>query len=150
MTNTTELPQITRCRISHEMAFPIGYELLREHFGDLPCWSGARFYFSAHPTTFASEFAQILRSHEPYRILRLEHRTGGHVPSYIPAHWHFTLDPVPRDRKSVARTALCAGPFAALREFITRAPAHATYYNRIDAIFDPEEGICTTQLLWKV
>jgi hypothetical protein len=85
------------------MAFPVGYELLREHFGTSTDWSEARFYFCDHPTAFASEFARILRAREPYRIIRVERSAETHVPLYLPAHWHFTVYPVPHDLKSIAR-----------------------------------------------
>lgn len=146
---TPEPPYIIRACISREMAFPVGYELLREHFGDLPEWIGARFYFCAHPTTFASEFSRILRACEPYCILRIEHRMAEMPPSYLPAHWFFTVYPVPRDSKSGARSALCRGPFTTLRDFITCAPTHANYYNRTDVTFDPQSGTCSTTLLWE-
>ena len=150
MSTTPEEPHIVRCRISQEMAFPVGYEILREYFGNVSQWSEARFYFSAHPTTFASEFANILRSREPYRILRLEHLAEAHVPSHSPAHWCFTVNPVPRDLKSVARATLVAYSFATLQHFITAAPIHRNYYNRVDVIFDPSEGTCKTEQLWEI
>jgi len=131
------------------MAFPVGYELLREHFGTLSDWSDVRFYFWDHPTTFASEFARILRVREPYRILRLERRSETHVPSHEPAHWRFTVYPVPRHLKSIARSALVAQSFDALRHFIATVPTHANYCNRIDVIFDPSEGICRAEQLWE-
>jgi hypothetical protein len=132
------------------MAFPVGYELLREHFSSSPHWREARFYFCDHPTAFASEFARILRDGEPYRILRVEHLTESHVPSHQPAHWHFSVYPVPRDLKSVAGAALVAWSFGTLRDFIARAPAHTNYYNRTDVIFDPAEGTCRTEHLWEI
>jgi len=141
---TPEEPHIVRCAISKEMAFPVGYELLRDHFGDLPQWPTTTFYFCAHPTTFASEFAAILRSGEPYRILRVEHLPHSHLRPGDPAHWHFTVYPVPRAFKSIARTALGSGPFASLHEFIRHVPAHPNYYNGTDVVFDPQSGACTT------
>jgi hypothetical protein len=144
--NSSDQPHIIRSPISREFAFPVGYELLRDHFGALPQWSDARFYFSAHPTTFASEFAVILQEQEPYRILRVEHQTETDVP----AHWSFRVYPVPRPLKSVARAALCDGPFATLREFVVRAPQNWNQYNRSDAIFDPQEGTAIVQTLYEV
>ena len=148
MTTTSDSPHIVRDRISHEMAFPVGYELLRECFGVSPHWADARFSFVAHPTTFASEFASILRAREPFRILRVEHRAERHAPSYQSAHWHFTVYPVPRRLKSIARRALLSGAVAGLLDFLTRAPSHDTYYDRNDALFDPAEGTCTISQLW--
>jgi hypothetical protein len=149
VTTAPEQPHITRCRISNELAFPVGYELLREHFGTSPHWSEARFYFSDHPTTFASEFARILRAGVPYCILRVERRSETHVPSHQPAHWLFTSHPVPRHLKSIARAALVAESFATLQHFISSAPTHANYYNRRDVIFHPSEGTCRTEQLWE-
>ena len=147
MTTTPESPHIIRNRISQEMAFPVGYELLREHFGTSPHWPAARFSFTAHPTTFASEFARILRAQEPYCVLRVEHRTERHFSPYQPAQWHFTVYPVLRHLKSIARSALIGG-FAELRNFIARAPSHSDYYNRSDAFFEPVAGTCVTAQLW--
>ena len=128
------------------MAFPIGYELLREHFGGLPHWPGARFYFSAHPTTFAADFTRILRACEPYRVFRVEHRPNmrrGY--DHIFAGWSFTVYPVQRDLKSIAHAALCGDPFATLHEFITPLPQRPHYYTRRDVLFDPVSGTCVTE-----
>jgi hypothetical protein len=57
---------------------------------------------------------------------------------------------VPRELKSIARAALVAQPFVAVRDFIARAPTHANYYNRIDAVLDPAEGECRTEQLWEI
>ncbi len=150
MTTAAEKPYIVRYRISHGMAFPVGYELLREHLGTASKWPEARFYFCARPTTFASEFTRILRAGEPYRILRVERRSETHVPSYQPAHWHFTIYPVRRDLKSVARAALVAQSFATLQHFIASVPTHANYSNRCDVTFDPVEAACRTEQLWEL
>src|SRR6478672_10152229 len=83
---TPEQPSIVRCPISHEMAFPVGYELLREHFGLTMNWSEARFHFCDRPTRLASEFTRILQARESYRILRVERCSEAHLPSYQPAH----------------------------------------------------------------
>jgi hypothetical protein len=145
--NTTpKQPNIIRSPISHELAFPVGYELLREHFGDLPHWSGARFRFSAHPTTFAADFTQILRASEPYCIFRVEHRPierRGY--DHVFAGWTFTTYPVPRDIKSLARVALCEGPFQTLHEFIAALPSLPHYYTRRDVLFDLSSRRCTTE-----
>lgn len=71
--NAPNQPHIIRNTISQRMSFPVGYELLRDHFGTLSQWDDARFYFSAHPTAFASQFAAILSSRQPYTILRVAH-----------------------------------------------------------------------------
>ena len=147
MDTSSPPPHIVRSRIGRELAFPVGYELLRDHFGELPQWESARFYFAAHPTTFASEFAAILRAREPYRILRIEHRTATHVHFHIDAHWHFSVFPVRRELKSVARAALCGGSFEQLRDFVRCAPQQWNQYNRADAIFDPQEGITVADVL---
>jgi len=150
MSTIPEEPHIVRCRISQEMAFPVGYELLREHFGSTPRWSEARFYFCDSPTTFASKFAHILRSREPYRILRLEHRAEEHVFSHLPAHWCFTIYPVQRDLKNAARTALVDQSFATLHRFIATAPTHQKYSKSVDVILDPSDGTCRAEQLWKI
>jgi hypothetical protein len=91
-----------RCKISHELAFPFGYELLFKCFGHITNRDDARFHFCDKPTVWASQFAEILRCNEPYRILRIERMSE----SDISAHWSFTLYPVKRIVKSIARDAL--------------------------------------------
>ena len=150
MTTQLEQPRIVRSRISHKLAFPVGFELLREHFGALLPWPEVRLSFLPHPTVWASEFAQILREGKPYCILRVERRSATEDPSPEPAHWHFTIYPVPRDLKSIARTALISAAAPPLRDFISRVPTYWTYYNRVDVIFDPTERTCRTDQLWEI
>lgn len=141
-----ESPRIVRSQISHEMAFPVGHELLQAHFSAAPRWPEATFYFDAYPTTFASEFTRILRDQERFQILRLEH--GVRHREQI-AHWIFTVYPVPRKLKSIARAALIAQSFPALHDFMSRCPSHRNYYNRCTVIFDPVEGTCSVEQLWE-
>lgn len=150
MESERQQPYIVRCQISHKLAFPVGYELLREHFGNLPQWTDVTFYFCSHPTTFVSEFNEILRNGVPYRILRLEYQGSARCSILSNAGWRFTVYPVRRKLKSTARTALAAGPLNTLREFITRARTHSNYYNRTDVIFDQLEGSCSTDLLFEL
>jgi hypothetical protein len=113
------------CAPGNPPARPVGFELLREHLGTASMWSGARFYFCDRPTTFASEFARILRAGEPCRILRLERRFQAYGPSHDPAHWHLTVHPGPRGFKSIGRLALVAQSFATLQHVIATVPTHA-------------------------
>ena len=129
------------------MAYPFGFEFLREHFDHLQDWQEARFYFSAHPTTFASEFASILREGKPYIIFRMERRPDTFLPRHIPAHWEFTVYPVERGLKSKAREALCLNALAILRDFSFRSLTHPHYYNRCNALFDPTHGTCSAKVL---
>lgn len=132
------------------MAFPVGYELLHGQFGELFDWSEAQFWFCDRPTTFASEFAEILRAREPYRILRVERHHETFTPRHQPAHWHFTVYPVLRSLKSIARATLLAEPCATLQRFIASSPTHANYYNRVDVIFDPADGNCRAEQLREI
>jgi hypothetical protein len=150
VTTKPDQPSIVRCKISRELAFPVGYELLRDHFSTSRYLSESCFCFAAHPTTFASEFARILRERERYCVLRLEHSTKALNPADQATHWHFTLYPVLRGLKSIARAALVGQSFAALQDFVARAPVHWNYYNRCDAVFDPVEGRCNWELLWEI
>ena len=146
MDSPPEKPNIVRSRISHQMAFPVGYELLRTYFGDLAQWPGARLRFSEHPTTFASEFTRILRDSEPYCIFRIEYRPcerRGY--DHILAGWSFTAFPVRRELKSSARTALCAEPFATFREFIGGIPTSSDVYTRREVVFHPGAATCTVE-----
>jgi len=129
------------------MAFPVGYELLRAHFSSAPRWPEASFYFSAHPTTFASEFTRILRDQERFQILRLAHGVLLHREQI--AHWIFTVYPVPHKLKSIARAALITQSFPALHDFMSRCPSHRNYFNSCNVIFDPVERTCRVEQLWE-
>lgn len=140
-------PKIVRSKISKEMSFAVGYELLREHFSTAIHWAESVFDFCPHPTDFASEFTRILRTREPYRILRLEHGAQGPPGSEPAAHRRFTIYPVPRNLRTVARAALLGQAFPALKQFLDRCPLHRNYYNRCEAIFDPIKITCTVEQL---
>ncbi len=140
--NAPVQPDIFRDRISHKLAFPIGYEFLREHFGELAGWAGARFWFLANTTIFASEFARILRTQVPYPILSVGHRMEQHSPRYVPAHMEFAVYPVARQLKSVARAALAPELLAILRAFAARERDYDRSVNRVDVLFDPVEVTC--------
>jgi hypothetical protein len=148
MTTESEKPRIARSRISKNLGFPVGYELLRQHLATAMPLSEIRFSFCSHPTVFASEFTRMLANQQPHCILRVERRHAVQSPTVQPAHWHFTVYPVPREQKSAARSALIATAFPKLRDFISRAPTHANYYNRVDAIFDPVERTIRAEPLW--
>lgn len=150
MESASEQPHIVRCRISHELAFPVGYELLREYFGDLLQWADVSFYFCSHPTTFASEFTQVLRDGVPYRVLRFEYRGPARCSVLSTAGWCFTVYPVRRELKGIARAALAAGAVDVLRDFVSGARTHSHYYKRTDVIFDPAGGTCSTELLYEL
>lgn len=124
------------------MAFPVGYELLQEHFSECPHWLEAVFHFSAHPTTFASEFTRILREQEPYLVFRLEYRFEPYIQAAPSPRWHFTIYPVPGHLKSVTRNALVEQSFPTLRDMMSKVPVRSIDYNRWDVIFDPVEGRC--------
>ncbi|MEP6667880.1 MAG: hypothetical protein ABJF10_01935 [Chthoniobacter sp.] len=132
------------------MAFPSGYELLREHFGDLTGWSEATFYFCAHPTTFASEFTRILDERRPYIILRVEYRGAALFSAHSSAGLCFTIYPVRREFKRVARGGLAAGLLDAMQQFIRLVPTYPNYYNRMDATFDSAAGSCATERLYEL
>jgi hypothetical protein len=123
---------------------------LREKFGDVAGWSEATFYFASHPTTFASEFTQILTTREPYCILRLEYRGAALFSAQSSAGWCFTIYPVRRELKNAARGALATNAFDVVRSLMMLARTHSHYYNRVDAIFDPQAGLCTTERLYEV
>ena len=42
--------RIIRAKLSREIAFPLGYELLERAFGDLSQWQHCEFWFQARPT----------------------------------------------------------------------------------------------------
>lgn len=136
---------IYRNRISRQLAFPVGYELLREHLGLSLLRVELRFRFRDRPTLWASDFAQMLRELRPYKVLSVEFR-GEAVSSWGPG-WTFTVYPVLREFKRDAREALTAGVFPRVRDFIARLPHHAHYYNRAEVSFDSVERTCHTEQL---
>jgi hypothetical protein len=133
-----------RSNISQRLAFPLGYEQLHSAFGHIANWDEARFYYCDKPTTWASEFAEILRSNKPYCILRIERQRE----SDIVAHWSFTIYPVERISKSLARDALLASADL-IRAFLKHSPTFSTYYNLMNAIYDPTDNSCHTNQLYE-
>ncbi len=136
MTPSLENIQILRWPIGKAMAFPVGFELLFKHFGAQANWPESRLLFFDRPTTFASEFSDILKCKQPYCILELERKPEGQVPRHNSPHWCFTVYPVLRQLKSIAREELTLRAFPALTQFMATCPVHANYYNRIRVIFD--------------
>jgi hypothetical protein len=133
-----------RSKISQRLAFPLGYEQLHSAFGHIASWDEARFYYCDNPTTRASEFAEILRSHTPYCILRIERRRE----SEIVAHWSFTIYPVERISKSLARDSLLASADV-MRTFLKHSPTFSAYYNWMNVIYDPADHSCITNQLYE-
>lgn len=150
MSRSSKHPNIVRTRISKEMAFAVGYELLEEHFSTALYWSESKFYFPPHPTTFASEFARILQAREAYCILRLEHDTLTMTSAEQATHWIFTIYPVPRNLRSVVRASVVREAFPRLSEFLARCPTHRNYYNRCDVVFDPITSDCAVEQVHEI
>ena len=144
---TPAMPQIWRDHIARGMAFPVGYEFLQEHFGVPVKAAETVLWFRAHPTTFASKFAEVLRQAEPYPILCVERRSQSRHKDQKPAHWQFSVHPVESRLRSVARAALEPGAVAELRHFLARCPTHSAYDNYCIALFDPAEGTCKMEQL---
>ena len=140
-------PVILRNRLSHEMAYPVGYEFLREHFGVVVDSAETRLRFRAHPTAFASEFAEVLRTGEPYPILRLDRNSQAHPNDQPPAHWEFIVCPVVSRLRSAARAAFVAGALAEMQDFVACCPTHWNYHNSCFALFDPAERVCKVSQL---
>lgn len=148
--SSPEPHQIIRCKISNKLAFPLGYELLRTHFATSIPWSEARLWFKDYPTTFASEFAEILREQKPYRIFQVARCHQGYLSSPNnprPAHWEFSSYPVLRELKSDARAVLVSAAFPQFLHFIKHSPTHDLYYNRCAVIFDPVAKSCQWEQL---
>jgi hypothetical protein len=143
MNSSLELRTV-RSNISQKLAFPLGYEQLHSAFGHIANWDEARFYYCDKPTTWASEFAEILRSNKPYCILRIERQRE----SDIVAHWSFTIYPVERISKSLARDALLASADL-IKTFLKHSPTFSTYYNWMNAIYDPTDNSCHTNQLYE-
>lgn len=123
------------------MAYPLGFELLREHFGDLPQWQDVWLGFYPETTVFASEFRHILSSGDPYCILSVKH----HI-NYIALGWQISVYPVFRELKSVARAALIQSAFTPLHDFMAKARVHRHYRNKAETIFDPHAGTCSVKV----
>ena len=129
--------RILRDRISHEMAFPLGYERLAQVFGDLPAWPDCCLHFRACPTCWASKFTHTLKANEPYRIASVGHR-------FQSPGFSIEIFPVARALKSVAREAFLLSGLEAFRRFIVAgsAPGHCGF---CEAIFDPVSHACTVR-----
>jgi hypothetical protein len=138
-----EQPHIVRCRISQKMAFPVGYELLREHFGATSWWPDAGFYFHDNSSVFASEFAQILKTRQSYRIFQIERRPDN-VMHLLKKRYSFTICPVVRELRSIAKEALTP-LFPALRQFIDGIPVSSVDRRSISAMFTPSDGTCRVE-----
>jgi hypothetical protein len=135
--------RISRARISHELAFPLGYELLQQALGDTPQWPELSIEFSKFPTISASEFARVLRTQEPYAVVRLRHFFFDmRAFATFRGSWGIYIYPVPRALKSVAHSALLGQPLAALREFLLAAPVSPTHEIECAILFDPVEHTC--------
>jgi len=137
MMPASENIQILRWPIPKTMSFPVGYEILFEHFGEQHDWPQSRLVFFDRPTAFASEFTRILKCNEPYCILELAREPEEHVTRHRDSHWCFTVYPVLRKLKNIARGELTLRAFAILRDFMATYPVHPHYSNRIRVIFDP-------------
>ena len=130
--------RIIRDRISHEMAFPLGYELLEQAFGDLARWPDCDFWFQARPTYWASDFADTLKTAQPYPIVRVRHRYSG--PGFS-----ISVFPVARSLKSIARESFLSSALDAFRQFIIAAPATPNQRDFREALFDPVAHTCKVQ-----
>ena len=131
---------IYRDRISHEMAFPLGYERLAQAFGDLPQFSDFEFWFSARPVYWASDFTRTVRAQEPYPIVEVRQR-------YMSPGFSLRVYPVVRPLKSIAREAFLSSALEPFRHFIllrAAAPSGDRDFRR--AFFDPVVHTCTVSL----
>lgn len=120
------------------MAFPLGYELLKQAFGDLPSWPDCDFWFKARPTYWASDFARTLKAAEPYPIVQVRHR-------YSSPGFSIAVFPVVRSLKSVAREGFLSSALDAFRQFIFAAPAAPNHRDFREALFDPVAHTCTVR-----
>src|SRR6266478_6384794 len=108
--------RIIRDKLSREMAFPLGYELLERAFGDLPQWPRCEFWFQARPTYWASDFARTLAASEPYPIVCVRHHSA-------PPGFSLYVYPVARALKSLARESFFTSALDTFRQFIIAEPA---------------------------
>jgi hypothetical protein len=131
-------PRIFRDKLSREMAFPLGYELLERAFCDLPQWPRCEFWFQARPTYWASDFARTLAALEPYPIVCVRHR-----PS--PSGFSFEIYPVTRSLKSIARQSFFTSALEAFRQFLIAEPAAPNLRDLRVAFFDPVSHSCTVR-----
>jgi hypothetical protein len=131
-------PRIFRDKLSREMAFPLGFELLEGAFGDLPQWPRCEFWFQARPTYWASDFARTLAALEPYPIVCVRHRSS-------PSGFSFEIYPVTRSLKSIARQSFFMSGLEAFRQFLIAEPTAPNLRDLRAAIFDPISHSCTVR-----
>jgi hypothetical protein len=130
--------RIIREKISRELAFPLGYEVLQSAFGDFPQWPRCEFWFQALPTYWASDFAHTLAASEPYPIVCVRHRSS-------PSGFSIYVYPVARALKSIARESFLTSAFDAFRQFIIAQPAAPNFRDLRAAFFDPVSHTCTVR-----
>ena len=129
--------RIYRAKISHKMAFPLGYELLESALGDLDQWPRCEFWFQARPTYWASDFTETLANSKPYPIVCLRHRSPSGFTIYV--------YPVARALKSMARQSFLTSAVDAFRQFMIAEPAAPNFRDLRAAFFDPVSHICTVR-----
>lgn len=127
--------RIIRDKISREMAFPLGYELLERAFGDLAQWPRCEFWFRARPTYWASDFARTLAAAEPYPIVCVRHRSS-------PSGFSISVYPVARSLKSIASESFFTSALEDFRWFLVAEPAAPNFRNHRAAFFDPVSHAC--------
>jgi hypothetical protein len=130
--------RIIRDKLSREMAFPLGYELLKRAFGDLTQWPRCEFWFQARPTYWASDFARTLAASEPYPIVCVRHRSS-------PSGFSIYVYPVTRALKSAARESFFTSALDPFRQFIIAEPAAPNLRDLRAAFFDPVSYSCSVR-----
>jgi hypothetical protein len=120
------------------MAFPLGFELLEQGFGDLPQWPSCEFWFRARPTYWASSFARTLRAAQPYPIVEIRHRGE-------PRGFEIAVYPVARALKRIAREAFLSSALESFRQFIAASPPTPNLRDYRKAVFDPLSHKCAVE-----
>jgi hypothetical protein len=135
--------RILRQKISGEMAFPLGFELLEQAFGDLPQWKSFEFWFEARPQYWASDFTKTLKKSQPYPIVCIRHCEARYLREKSSAGFSIFVYPVKRELKSIARESFFSSALDEFRRFILAEPSSPNFRDIRQGVFNPIAHTCT-------
>ena len=127
------------------MAFPLGFELLEQVFGDLPQWKHFEFRFEGRPMYLASDFNETLKESQPYPIVRVRHCMARYLMERASHGFSIFVYPVKRELKGIARESFLSSALDEFREFILADPPSPNFRDTRQAIFNPITHTCTVQ-----
>lgn len=104
------IPTLYRTRLSREFSYPVGAEILSEHFTGVPNFPEFRICFSDVVSAWKSKFQQMLAEGADYEI----------VTARLWSPFEIFVYPVQRRLKHGAQEALVADGLPKMREWMMR------------------------------